>query len=64
MSSCGVSEPAECLALINDEDIGITHLLCVPAHFLFMSQVPAFEDATFSPPSRSAAWGAHRRPLH
>ena len=56
-------EPAECLALINDEDIGITHLLCVPAHFLFMSQVPAFEDATF-PTIEICGVGGSPTPLH
>ncbi len=40
-------DPSECLGLLTNPDIGITHLLGVPANFLFMSQVPEFENATF-----------------
>ncbi len=40
-------DPAEALRLLTDPDMGITHLLGVPANFLFMSQVPAFAEATF-----------------
>ncbi len=40
-------EPAGCLDLLMDESVGVTHFLGVPANFLFMGQVPAFEAATF-----------------
>ena len=40
-------DPAEGLRLLTDPEVGITHFLAVPAHFLFMSQVPAFADASF-----------------
>ena len=68
-------DPAECLALLDSADVGITHLLGVPANFLFMSQVPAFESATFptiqicgvggspTPNPLIEAWGAKGLPL-
>ena len=68
-------DPAECLALMDNEEAGITHLLGVPANFLFMSQVPAFEQATFptieicgvggspTPVPLIEAWGAKGLPL-
>jgi fatty-acyl-CoA synthase len=40
-------DPAEALRLLTDPDIGITHTIGVPANWLFMSQVPAFADASF-----------------
>lgn len=40
-------DPAEALALLTSEEIGITHTIGVPANWLFMSQVPAFADASF-----------------
>ena len=40
-------DPAEGLRLLTDPEVGITHFLGVPAHWLFMSQVPAFAEATF-----------------
>ncbi len=40
-------DPAAALDLLSDAEVGITHFLGVPANFLFMSQVPAFADATF-----------------
>jgi fatty-acyl-CoA synthase len=40
-------DPAEALRLVTDPEVGVTHFLGVPANFLFMSQVPAFEEATF-----------------
>ena len=43
----GTFDPAEALRLISDPDVGVTHFLGVPANFLFMSQVPEFESATF-----------------
>ena len=55
-------DPAECLRLMNDPDVGVTHLLAVPANFLFMSQVPAFEDATF-PTIRNCGVGGSPTPV-
>ena len=40
-------DPAECLALLSSEEVGITHTIGVPANWLFMSQVPAFAEASF-----------------
>ncbi len=40
-------DPAECLSLLSDEEVGVTHFIGVPANYLFMSQVPAFDTATF-----------------
>jgi fatty-acyl-CoA synthase len=40
-------DAAEALRLMSDPAVGITHVDGVPANYLFMSQVPAFEDATF-----------------
>jgi fatty-acyl-CoA synthase len=39
--------PEESLRVLTDPAIGITHFLGVPANWLFMSQLPAFRDATF-----------------
>ena len=55
-------EPAEGLRLLGDPEVGITHFLAVPAHWLFMSQVPAFADATF-PTLRSAGVGGSPTPV-
>jgi fatty-acyl-CoA synthase len=68
-------DPAECLGLITDPEVGVTHLLGVPANFLFMSQVPAFAEATFptvricgvggspTPVPLIETWGAKGLPL-
>ncbi len=40
-------EPATALELLTNPDHAVTHLLGVPANFLFMSQVPEFATATF-----------------
>jgi fatty-acyl-CoA synthase len=42
-------DPAEVLRLLGCREMNITHFLGVPAHFLFMSQLPAFRTATFNP---------------
>jgi len=55
-------DPADGLQLLGDPEIGITHFLAVPAHWLFMSQVPAFADATF-PTLRSAGAGGSPTPV-
>ena len=40
-------DPAEALGLLTDPEVGVTHTIGVPANWLFMSQVPAFESASF-----------------
>ncbi|MCP5029402.1 MAG: long-chain fatty acid--CoA ligase, partial [Actinomycetia bacterium] len=40
-------DPAEALDLLTSEEVGITHTIGVPANWLFMSQVPAFAEASF-----------------
>ncbi len=40
-------EPSLGLEYLTNADHGVTHLLGVPANFLFMSQDPGFESATF-----------------
>ncbi|MSP03369.1 MAG: acid--CoA ligase [Acetobacteraceae bacterium] len=42
-------DPALCLRLLTDPVAGITHVVGAPAHYLFMSQLPEFETASFSP---------------
>jgi fatty-acyl-CoA synthase len=41
-------EPAQALALIGDETVGVTHFFGVPAIYLFMAQQPDFESADLS----------------
>jgi fatty-acyl-CoA synthase len=41
-------EPGECLRLIGDADMGVTHFFGVPANYLFMSQHPEFTTTDFS----------------
>ncbi|MEM9034286.1 MAG: long-chain fatty acid--CoA ligase [Actinomycetota bacterium] len=40
-------DPAATLAMLSDPEAGITHFLGVPANYVFMAQLPEFEDATF-----------------
>jgi len=40
-------EPSVALEYMTNPEHGVTHLLGVPANFLFMSQDPAFDEATF-----------------
>ncbi len=40
-------DPAGCLRLLTDPELAITHFIGVPANYLFMSQVPAFESSSF-----------------
>ena len=54
--------PEEALQILSDPQVGITHFLGVPAHWLFMSQVPAFADATF-PTLVSAGVGGSPTPM-
>ena len=55
-------DPAEGLRLLSDPEVGITHFLAVPAHWLFMSQVPGFAEATF-PTLVSAGVGGSPTPV-
>lgn len=41
-------DPSETLRLLSDANLGITHFFGVPAHYLFMAQLPDFEAADFS----------------
>lgn len=55
-------DPAEALRLLSDPEIGVTHFIGVPANFLFMSQVPAFESSTF-PTIEAACVGGSPTPV-
>ncbi len=54
-------DPAETLRLLTDADVGVTHFIGVPANYLFMSQVPAFAEATF-PTIEAASVGGSPTP--
>ena len=41
-------DPGATLDVLSDPEIGITHFLCVPSNYLFMSQHARFETATFT----------------
>ncbi|TNE40721.1 MAG: acid--CoA ligase [Alphaproteobacteria bacterium] len=41
-------DPGECLRIIDDPEVGLTHFFGVPANYLFMSQHPAFATTDFS----------------
>jgi len=41
-------DPGQCLDLIDNPDVGLTHFFGVPANYLFISQHPAFETTDFS----------------
>jgi len=55
-------DPAACLELLTDAEVGVTHFLGVPANFLFMSQVPDFAQATF-PTIEAAGVGGSPTPV-
>ena len=40
-------EPAEALRLLSDPEVAISHTIGVPANWLFMSQLPEFENSSF-----------------
>ena len=40
-------DPVQTLGLLTDAEIGITLFLGAPAHYLFMSQLPGFQTASF-----------------
>lgn len=68
-------DPSAALDLLTSADAGITHTIGVPANWLFMSQVPAFADASFptlvapavggspTPEPLIEAWAAKGLPL-
>ncbi len=41
-------DPGKTLELLQDQDLGITHFLAVPANYLFISQHPSFAEADLS----------------
>lgn len=49
-------DPGEALRLIGEA--GVTHFLCVPANYLFMSQHPSFAETDFSGVHTAAVGGA------
>ena len=51
-------DPGECLRIIEDAEIGLTHFFGVPANYLFMSQHPNFAATDFSRLSCSGVGGA------
>ncbi|MCC3303231.1 acyl-CoA synthetase [Sneathiella sp. HT1-7] len=51
-------DPGECLRIIDDEEIGLTHFFGVPANYLFMSQHPEFNTTDFSRLACSGVGGA------
>ena len=56
-------DPRECLRLLMDPDMRITHAVGVPTTYAMMSQLPEFASATF-PTLEVAAVGAAPVPLH
>lgn len=56
-------DPAECLRLLCDPQMAITHSVGVPTTYILMSQQPAFETAAF-PTLELAGVGAAPVPLH
>ena len=55
-------DPAGTLQVLADPEAGVTHFLAVPANYLFMSQDPAFEHATF-PSLVTAGIGGSATPI-
>lgn len=51
-------DPGQTLDLINDPQVGLTHMFGVPANYLFMSQHPDFDTTDFSRIVRSGVGGA------
>jgi fatty-acyl-CoA synthase len=41
-------DPGECLSILQDPELGVTHMHAVPTNYLFMSQEPSFKDADLS----------------
>jgi fatty-acyl-CoA synthase len=50
-------DTAQCLQLLTDPEVGITHAVGVPTNYILMSQLPEFADATF-PTVRVAGVGS------
>lgn len=55
-------DPTEAIHLLSDPELAITHTIGVPANWLFMSQVPAFENSSF-PTIIAPAVGGSPTPL-
>ena len=55
-------DPLGTLQVLGDPDVGITHFLAVPSNYLFMSQQPSFETATF-PTLTTAGIGGSPTPI-
>ena len=55
-------DPTATLHVLGDPEIGITHFLAVPSNYLFMSQQPSFETATF-PTLSTAGIGGSPTPI-
>ena len=51
-------DPAECLRVLTDVSLGVNLFIGVPAHYLFMSQQPAFASAVFHPKLYAAVGAA------
>lgn len=68
-------DPALALAQMSSTDVGITHFFGTPSHYIFMSELPEFDEATFptlvnagmggAPPSASLIerWLSKKIPL-
>lgn len=54
--------PADALKLLTDPEIAVSHFIGVPANYLFMSQTPEFETATF-PTIKAACVGGSPTPV-
>ena len=55
-------DPGAALDLIDDAELGLTHLFAVPAPYQFMMQHPKFATTDLSPASRWPASAAHPAP--
>ena len=55
-------DPELTIKLLSDPDVGVTHFLAVPTVWLFMSQHPSFETATF-PTLVTAGIGGSATPI-
>ncbi len=51
-------DPRECLRLMGDPDIGLTHFFGVPANYQFMAQQPEFSETDFSRIQTAGVGGA------
>ena len=51
-------DPEQAVKLLADPELGVTHFLGVPSHWLFMSQAPGFADASFGSLVAAAVGGS------